>query len=115
MRLDVALERVQVMNRKTWTELLRASGFTDADLRRWHRDFERLDPAGHQRFLEFLGIADREIGRIRSWSRARVPATAPGSRPPRGGRPPARGPFGPQAANAQALGRGAPARERSST
>jgi DNA-binding transcriptional MerR regulator len=28
------LERVQVMNRKTWVQLLRASGFTDVDLHR---------------------------------------------------------------------------------
>jgi DNA-binding transcriptional MerR regulator len=75
------LERVQVMNRKTWVELLRASGFTDADLRRWHQDFERLDPARHQRFLEFLGIADGEIARIRAWSRPPPPPRkAPGRR-----------------------------------
>jgi hypothetical protein len=89
LRRKRLLERVQVMNRKTWVELLRASGFTDIDLHRWHRDFERLDPARHQRFLEFLGMADREVARIRAWSRAEVAATAAGSRPPRG-RPSAR-------------------------
>jgi len=35
----------------------------------WHRDFERLDPEYHQRFLEFLGIAADEIRAIRERSR----------------------------------------------
>jgi DNA-binding transcriptional MerR regulator len=64
------LERVSIMNRKTWTKLLQASGFTDDDLRRWHEDFERLDPAHHQRFLEFLCIPEDEVRAIRAWSRA---------------------------------------------
>ncbi len=64
------LERVSIMNRKTWTKLLRASGFTDDDLRRWHEDFERLDPEHHQRFLEFLCIPEDEVRAIRAWSRA---------------------------------------------
>jgi DNA-binding transcriptional MerR regulator len=63
------LERVSIMNRQTWTTLLRASGFTDGDLRRWHQDFERLDPDHHQRFLEFLCIPEDEIRAIREWSR----------------------------------------------
>jgi DNA-binding transcriptional MerR regulator len=63
------LERVSIMNRKTWTKLLRASGFTDDDLRRWHEDFERLDPDHHQRFLEFLCIPEDEVRAIRTWSR----------------------------------------------
>ncbi len=63
------LERVSIMNRKTWTKLLRASGFTDDDLRRWHEDFERLDPDHHRRFLEFLCIPEDEVRAIRSWSR----------------------------------------------
>jgi DNA-binding transcriptional MerR regulator len=63
------LEKVTIMNRETWTKLLRASGFTDDDLRRWHQDFERLDPGHHQRFLEFLCIPEAEIAAIREWSR----------------------------------------------
>jgi DNA-binding transcriptional MerR regulator len=66
------LERAGVMTRETWTELLRASGFDDDDMRRWHRDFERLEPRRHQRFLEFLGIPGAEIRAIRAWSR-RIP------------------------------------------
>jgi DNA-binding transcriptional MerR regulator len=63
------LERAGVMTRETWTNLLRASGFSEEDMRRWHRDFERLEPRRHQRFLEFLGIPKGEIRSIRAWSR----------------------------------------------
>ena len=63
------LERAGVMNRETWSDLLRASGFSDEDMRRWHRDFERREPRRHQRFLEFLGIPDDEIRTIRRWAK----------------------------------------------
>jgi MerR family transcriptional regulator, thiopeptide resistance regulator len=63
------LEQVRNMDREKWVRLLRASGFTDEDLGRWHRDFERTDPAYHQRFLEFLGLPADEIPIIRAHSR----------------------------------------------
>jgi DNA-binding transcriptional MerR regulator len=69
LRKPRLLERAGVMSRKTWTELLRASGFTDEDMRRWHRDFERLEPRRHQRFLEFLGLPSGAIRTIREWAR----------------------------------------------
>ena len=65
------LEQVRNMDREKWVKLLRASGFTDDDLGRWHRDFERTDPAYHQRFLEFLGLPANEIAIVREHSRAR--------------------------------------------
>ncbi len=63
------LDRVPNMDKAKWVRLLRASGFTDEDLGRWHQDFERTDPEYHQRFLEFLGIAPAEIDSIRAWAR----------------------------------------------
>ena len=63
------LDQVKNLSRKQWVALLRASGFGDADLRRWHQDFERTDPEYHQRFLEFLGIPPDEIRAIREHSR----------------------------------------------
>ena len=63
------LEQVRNMDREKWVKLLRASGFTDEDLGRWHRDFERSDPEYHQRFLEFLGLSAEEIPVIRAHSR----------------------------------------------
>ena len=72
LRKPRLLERAGVMSRETWTELLRASGFTEEDMRRWHQDFERLEPRRHQRFLEFLGIPAEEIRTIRAWARKRA-------------------------------------------
>ena len=63
------LEQVRNMDREKWVKLLRASGFTDEDLGRWHRDFERTDPAYHQRFLGFLGLPADEISIVRAHSR----------------------------------------------
>jgi DNA-binding transcriptional MerR regulator len=63
------LEDASPMNRARWTTLLRAAGFDDAAMRRWHEDFERTAPREHQEFLEFLGIPDDEVARIRRWSR----------------------------------------------
>jgi DNA-binding transcriptional MerR regulator len=65
------LEQVRNMDREKWVKLLRASGFTDDDLSRWHRDFERTDPAYHQRFLEFLGLPANEIAIVREHAQAR--------------------------------------------
>ena len=58
----------------SWRKLGRfwtTPGFTEEDMRRWHRDFERLEPRRHQRFLAFLGIPPEEIRKIRSWARTR--------------------------------------------
>ncbi|MGD8561291.1 MAG: MerR family transcriptional regulator [Desulfarculaceae bacterium] len=62
------LSKVGVMNKKTWSNILAASGFSEADMRNWHVEFERRDPEKHQEFLEFLCIPPQEIAKIRSWS-----------------------------------------------
>ena len=49
-----------------WTELFREIGLSDEDMHRWHREFERRHPEGHQGFLEWLGLPEERIGRIRS-------------------------------------------------
>ena len=63
------LDQIKNMSREKWVALLRASGFGDEDLQRWHRDFEKSDPAYHQRFLEFLGVPAADIRAIREHSR----------------------------------------------
>lgn len=55
----------QVMNKRTWVALLRASGFSDREMDQWHAIFERQAPEKHQAFLSFLGISDAEIDQIR--------------------------------------------------
>jgi len=63
------MRRVRAMDKARWVELLRRSGLSDEDMERWHVEFERLQPAAHQDFLESLGISPEEIRRIRAWSR----------------------------------------------
>ncbi|MBI5115157.1 MerR family transcriptional regulator [Candidatus Poribacteria bacterium] len=58
--------RIRVMNAEVWMSLLRASGFSDEDMLRWHVEFERLAPEKHREFLKFLCIPDEDIARIRS-------------------------------------------------
>lgn len=58
-----------VLNKEDWVTLLRASGMTDADMTRWHVEFERLNPQAHQDFLCSLGITDQEVEAIRDWAR----------------------------------------------
>ena len=67
------LDRVSVTDKESWVRLLQACGFSDADMERWHREFERTDPDHHQRFLEYIKIPSDEIGRIRAWSRREEP------------------------------------------
>jgi hypothetical protein len=48
---------------------MRATGFSESDMHRWHVEFEHSAPEEHQEFLEFLHIPSEEIGAIREWSR----------------------------------------------
>lgn len=59
-----------VLDKKTWTSLLKASGLSEQDMVRWHAEFERRSPENHRRFLRLLCIPEEEIRTIRSWSRA---------------------------------------------
>lgn len=57
------------INKDQWVQLLRATGLNDDDMARWHIEFEKAMPEGHQDFLECLGIDEEEIDAIRAWSR----------------------------------------------
>lgn len=60
------LEQQSPMNRKRWSDLLRAAGLSEAALNQWHVEFERTAPEGHQQFLEFLNIPEADIEQIRA-------------------------------------------------
>lgn len=60
----------QQLNKATWTAMLREAGLSEAEMWRWHRDFEARHPEAHHDFLAFLGIAPAEIARIRRQARA---------------------------------------------
>jgi DNA-binding transcriptional MerR regulator len=57
------------MNKEKWVAIMKAAGFADDDMRKWHKEFERAAPQDHQEFLEYLKIPKAEIERIRAWSR----------------------------------------------
>jgi MerR family transcriptional regulator, thiopeptide resistance regulator len=60
---------LKMITKEKWTAIMKASGFTEADMHRWHAEFERSAPEEHQEFLEFLHIGQPEISSIRDWSR----------------------------------------------
>ena len=63
------LRRMPMVTKDKWVSVMRAAGFKDDDMRRWHAEFEKSAPAEHQEFLEFLHIPAAEIETIRAWSR----------------------------------------------
>ena len=53
------------VDKKLWVEMLRAAGVDQKSRNRWHAEFERRAPDGHQEFLLSLGIPADEVERIR--------------------------------------------------
>jgi hypothetical protein len=58
-----------VITKEKWISIMKASGFSEADMHRWHMEFERSAPEEHQEFLAFLHIPSEEIRAIRERSR----------------------------------------------
>jgi DNA-binding transcriptional MerR regulator len=69
LRNKTKFRRVEMMTKDKWVSIMRASGFTEADMHRWHAEFEKAAPEDHQQFLEYLRIPSDEVTRIREWSR----------------------------------------------
>lgn len=55
--------------KQAWVALLRRAGFDDAEMDRWHAEFEADNPDLHAAFLMSLGLADEEIKMIRGNAR----------------------------------------------
>lgn len=64
------LRRNRMVTKEKWVEIMRAAGFSEEQMHRWHREFEKAAPAEHQEFLEFLHIPSAELKKIREWSAA---------------------------------------------
>ena len=64
-----SFRRKDMITKDKWVAIMRGAGFTEADMHRWHREFEKAAPQEHQEFLEFLHIPADEISSIREWSR----------------------------------------------
>jgi hypothetical protein len=52
-----------------WVALFRETGLDDAQMKRWHRAFEKHHPDAHETFLGWLGLPSERIARIREESR----------------------------------------------
>jgi DNA-binding transcriptional MerR regulator len=61
-------KRPPLVDKKLWVEMLRAAGMDQNAMNRWHTEFERRTPDGHNEFLLSLGIAEDEVARIRRLS-----------------------------------------------
>jgi len=59
----------RAVDKPLWIQMLQAAGMDDAAMNRWHREFERRAPDGHQEFLLSLGISPIEAAKIRRLSR----------------------------------------------
>ena len=58
-----------MVTKEKWVAIMKAAGFSEDDMHRWHAEFEKSAPGEHQEFLEFLHIPEEELTRIREWSR----------------------------------------------
>jgi len=63
------LRSTPMVTKDKWVAIMKAAGFSEDDMRRWHAEFEKSAPEEHQEFLEFLHIPQDELSRIRAWSR----------------------------------------------
>jgi DNA-binding transcriptional MerR regulator len=69
LRNKTRFRRLEMMTKDKWVSIMRASGFTEADMHRWHAEFEKAAPEDHREFLEYLKIPEEEVANIREWSR----------------------------------------------
>jgi len=58
-----------MVTKEKWVAIMKAAGFSDDEMHRWHAEFEKAAPEEHQEFLEFLHIPAPEIRTIRDWSK----------------------------------------------
>lgn len=58
MRAKVSVEE--------WVARFKAIGLDQVAMEKWHRLFEQENPAGHQSFLEWLGLPADKIRDIRA-------------------------------------------------
>jgi len=64
-----AFRKANIMTKDRWVAIMKASGFSESDMHRWHIEFEKSAPDDHQQFLGFLHIPKEEVRSIREWSR----------------------------------------------
>jgi hypothetical protein len=55
--------------KENWVELFQEIGLDEPTMQRWHAAFEKRWPESHRSFMEWLGIQQAEIKKIREASR----------------------------------------------
>ncbi len=63
------LRSTEMMTKDKWVAIMRGAGFSEADMSRWHAEFEKSAPDDHEEFLKFLHIQPTEVRTIRDRSR----------------------------------------------
>jgi MerR family transcriptional regulator, thiopeptide resistance regulator len=69
LRTGEFASRTEMIDKQKWVAIMQAAGFSEADMKRWHSEFEKRAPEEHQEFLQFLNIPAEEIQTIRTHSR----------------------------------------------
>ncbi|SMF41451.1 transcriptional regulator, MerR family [Alteromonadaceae bacterium Bs31] len=65
MLKDPQLLEENMVTKDRWVDIMKAAGFSEAQMLSWHQKFEQMEPEEHQKFLESLGIEAQEIAQIR--------------------------------------------------
>ncbi|MBF0141547.1 MAG: hypothetical protein HQL74_14855 [Magnetococcales bacterium] len=60
---------VENFGKEQWVALFREIGLSESRMKQWHQLFEQRHAAAHQAFLEWLGLPESEVVRIRALSR----------------------------------------------
>jgi|SRR5450631_2497428 len=69
LRAEEFASRTEMITKEKWVSIMRAAGFSESDMMRWHAEFEKSAPEEHQQFLEYLHISEPEVASIRAASR----------------------------------------------
>lgn len=73
----ILLEHPELLEQKSltkdrWVKVMENAGFSEDDMKNWHKQFEKMEPSTHQEFLESLNIVQKEVESIRDWSKNRA-------------------------------------------
>lgn len=73
----ILLEQPELLEQKSltkdrWVKVMENAGFSEDDMKNWHKQFEKMEPSTHQEFLESLNIVQKEVESIRDWSKNRA-------------------------------------------
>ncbi|MCC4798204.1 hypothetical protein BCT30_00610 [Enterovibrio norvegicus] len=58
-----------MVTKDRWVDVMVAAGMREENMMNWHKQFEKMVPDAHQEFLESLNIDEKEIIKIRTWSK----------------------------------------------